>query len=182
MQGEKDTYAAAIASMRKQKDLAFQRDPGSPIEDKDRFTGLSYFPVDPALRISATLVPHAQPKLLAMQTSDGQAREYRNVGHFDLVVGGEPVRLQAYQQRGSQSLFVPFRDATSGKETYGAGRYLDLHIEAGGTVDLDLNLAYNPYCAYSESYSCPLPPPENWLKVAIRAGERTPPDGEERKA
>lgn len=166
-----DSYAASITTMRRSKDNAFARDPQSPIGDKDAFQGLAYFAVDPTLRLRTKLVRHAQPRTLSMQTSDGAAREYRNIGHFEISIDGRALTLQAYQQRGSEALFVPFRDQTSGKETYGAGRYLDLHLEHGDEVDLDFNLAYNPYCAYSDAYSCPFPPPENWLPVAIRAGE-----------
>ena len=68
---------------------------------------------------------------------------------------------------------MPFRDGTSGRETYGAGRHLDIRVEANGSYVLDFNFAYNPYCAYSDAYSCPLPPAENWLPVRIEAGERT---------
>jgi hypothetical protein len=168
-----DSYVASIEVMRRSKDNAFARDPQSPIQVKESFHGLTYFRVDPALRLRTMLVRHAEPKMLTMQTSDGTAREYRNLGHFEVTIDGRAVKIQAYQQRGSEALFVPIRDKTSGKETYGAGRYLDLHLEHAEEVDLDFNLAYNPYCAYSEAYSCPLPPPENWLPVPIRAGERT---------
>jgi uncharacterized protein (DUF1684 family) len=75
---------------------------------------------------------------------------------------------------GHHPLFVPFSDGTSGHESYGAGRYLDIRAESDGSHVLDINLAYNPYCAYSEAYSCPLPPAENWLPVRIEAGERVP--------
>jgi uncharacterized protein len=170
-----DPYIAMVESMRRQKDRGFKTDPQSPIEDKEAFSGLAYYPVEPALRIPTKLTRHAAPATLTMQTSDGQAREYRNVGQFELVIDGAPVMLQAYQQRGSEALFLPFRDKTSGKETYGAGRYLDVHLERGEAAEVDFNLAYHPYCAYSEAYSCPFPPPENWLSVAVRAGERLPP-------
>ena len=85
-----------------------------------------------------------------------------------------PGRLTAYtlDGGGSESLFVPFLDATSGRETYGAGRYLDLEPEDDGTYALDFNLAYHPYCVYAESYSCPLTPAENRLPIRIEAGER----------
>ncbi len=73
---------------------------------------------------------------------------------------------------GRPTLFIPFRDATSGKETYGAGRYLEVEVNPSGRYVLDFNLAYNPYCAYSDLYICPLPPGENWLRVEIRGGEK----------
>ena len=84
-------------------------------------------------------------------------------------VAGERVALIAYEQ--GDELFIPFRDATSGKETYGAGRYVEAEPLGGGRFTLDFNRAYNPYCAYNDAWRCPLPPSENWLAVAIRAGE-----------
>lgn len=169
-----DAHAARVDSMRKEKDRWFRDASDSPIEHRASFSGLKYYPVDPALRFRAKLVPHARPETVVMQTSDGAVREYRNVGHFEVAIEGRMVRIQAYRSPGSDALFVPFRDSTSGKETYGAGRYLDLHPAGpGDEYDLDLNLAYNPMCAYSEAFSCPFPPPENWLPVPVRAGERT---------
>src|SRR5205823_4054425 len=82
-----------------------------------------------------------------------------------------PARLMLYASDDSDELFVPFRDATSGQETYGAGRYLEIHAH-GDNVVIDFNYAYNPNCAYDPAWSCPLPPIENWLKVPIRAGEK----------
>ena len=86
-------------------------------------------------------------------------------------VAGEEVSLVLYDT-GHPGYFVPFRDKTSGTDTYGAGRYLDIDPNSDGTVTLDFNMAYNPLCAYNDAYSCPLPPVENWLTVAVEAGER----------
>lgn len=168
-----DDYVARIEELRRRKDEAFRREPWSPIEDRTAFRGLAYYPVEPGMRFRVRMERHVDPKTITLQTSDGAAREYRNVGHVDLPIAEERVRIQLYQKVGAASLFVPFRDKTSGKETYGAGRYLDLHLEPADQVDVDLNLAYHPYCAYNEAYSCPFPPPENWLQVPIRAGERS---------
>lgn len=169
-----DEHVRSVEAWRRAKDHAFRHDPGSPIADRAGFQGLAYYPVDPALRFQTRLVRHAEPKSITLQTSDGDTRVYRNVGHFELAIEGTPLQLQAYQAGGSDGLFVPFRDRTSGKETYGAGRYLDLEPTGPDDhYDVDLNLAYNPMCAYDEAYSCPFPPPENWLQVPIRAGERT---------
>jgi hypothetical protein len=89
-------------------------------------------------------------------------------------VGGEPARVTLFASPDTHELFLPFRDATSGKETYGAGRYLEVEPpNADGRVVVDFNDAYNPYCAYNASWSCPIPPGENWLAVPIRAGERS---------
>ena len=95
-----------------------------------------------------------------------------SVSQNDVKLEGEPAALAVYRSPHHDELFLPFRDATSGRETYGAGRYLEPAKLAGGRLLVDFNLAYNPYCAYSEEYSCPLPPFENHLKVAIRAGEK----------
>lgn len=171
-----DLYAAAVESMRREKDVAFREDPGSPIADRAAFGGLAYYPVDPAYRVPTRLVRHATPRALTLQTSDGEARRYRNVGEFRLALPVGEICLQAYQRETQEALFVPFRDATSGQETYGAGRYLDLHAEgAQDAYVVDFNLAYNPLCAYDDAFSCPFPPPENWLRVPIRAGERAYP-------
>lgn len=167
-----EKYVAEVEAMRQAKDAAFRAEVWSPIEDRAGFRGLSYFPVDPAYRFPTRLVRHAKPVVLEMRTSDGAAREYANVGHFELPLEGLIVCLEAYRLAGSASLFVPFRDRTSGRETYGAGRYLDLPLEGEDAAVVDFNLAYHPYCAYSDAFSCPFPPPENWLRVRIPAGER----------
>lgn len=184
-------YVEAVEGYRRQKDEAFRRDPRSPLPHPARatFQGLRYYPADPAWRIVARLVPHERPKEVVMQASDGAAKRYENVGHVEVRVPGAsgPVRIQAYRDphahvhdhghghAHSEPLFIPFRDRTSGKETYGAGRYLDVHPLDPHEVEyeVDFNLAYNPFCAYDDAFSCPFPPPENWLQVEIRAGEKT---------
>jgi uncharacterized protein (DUF1684 family) len=112
-----------------------------------------------------------------MATNTGDRRLYRRWGRFNFQVDGEGAALTIYSDPPGHDFFMPFRDATSGKETYGAGRYMDNHRPGlqpvGDTaVEIDFNFAYNPYCAYNENFSCPLPPAENWLKVPIRAGEK----------
>ncbi len=170
-----DKYAAFVASQRKEKDDAFKRAPWSPIPAHERptFRGLAYYPADPAWRFDVKLVPNPKPGHLTLQASGGDARDYMNVGHFSIQVEGQEIQIQAYLGARGDSLFIPFRDATSGKDTYGAGRYLDLEWEGpDAAYALDFNLAYNPYCAYDDSFSCPFPPPENWLKIPVTAGEK----------
>lgn len=165
----------AIELMRREKDEAFRADPNSPIPDHERprFKGLRYYPVDPAWRFEAQLVPNPKRPEVVMQTSDGAQKRYLNVGHFDLKTPSGDLRIQAYQGPG-HGLFIPFRDSTSGKETYGAGRYLDIHHAAPVEPHvLDFNLAYNPFCAYNDAFSCPFPPTANWLQLPIPAGEKT---------
>jgi uncharacterized protein (DUF1684 family) len=112
-----------------------------------------------------------------MQTSTGDTRQYRRWGHFTITVAGQSGELTIYADTYGGDLFLPFKDATNGAETYGAGRYMDNHRPAiqrlqGDTYRIDFNHAYNPYCAYNLGYSCPLPPRDNWLKLPIRAGEK----------
>ena len=171
------------------------RTPGSrrqPARSRTRsgttFAGLPYFPVDPALRFDdLPLAPYAgtEPSAFQIPTSDGQLRPAHRAGTFEFELDGETRRLTGYVLDGDDdgddtdevdSVFVPFIDATSGHETYGAGRYLDLEAEPDGTYSLDFNLAYHPYCVYAPTYSCPLTPAENRLPVRIEAGERLPED------
>jgi uncharacterized protein len=174
-------YVGQIEDVRAGKDAYFRSSPSSPIphEARHEFTGLPYFAVDPALRFEdLALQPYAgdEPSNFQIPTSDGQLRPAHRAGTFAFDVEGEPRRLTAYTLDGgeAESLFVPFLDATSGRETYGAGRYLDLEPEDDGTYSLDFNLAYHPYCVYADSYSCPLTPAENRLPIRIEAGERLP--------
>ncbi len=107
-----------------------------------------------------------------MQTSTGSQRLYQRIGWVNLSIAGEVFRLATFAPPGTppEQLFVPFRDATSGAETYGSGRYIEANFD-GELVELDLNMAYNPSCAYSDGWNCPVPPAENWLSVPVRAGE-----------
>ena len=172
-------YAGAIEADRADKDAYFKHAPGSPIPAAARhaFDGLPYFAVDPSLRFAdLTLEPYAgnEPSSFQIPTSDGQLRPAHRAGTLTFEVDGEPHRLTAYVLDGSRGdqLFVPFLDLTSGRETYGAGRYLDLEPEENDTYLLDFNLAYHPYCVYADTYSCPLTPAENRLPIRIGAGER----------
>ncbi len=162
--------AQAILDHRARKDRMFSGH-HSPLEPADRrsFSGLSYYEPDPSFSLRLE-VQAGDGSAVRIQTSDGLERTYRNAGTVSFDIDGESARLTLYDT--DHGLFLPFRDATSGKETYGAGRYLDLEEAAAGFVEVDFNLAYYPLCAYNEAYSCPLPPVENWLKVPIRAGER----------
>ncbi len=149
--------------------------PLSP-EEQRTFAGLDFFPVDPGFRIVVPALDATDDDgaPFQMQTSDDRERTARRVGRLHFTLCGVEHSLVAYKLEGSPpgSLFVPFLDATSGHETYGAGRYLDLEPEPDGALVIDFNLAYSPYCAFSPRYSCPLTPAENRLPVRIDAGER----------
>jgi len=121
---------------------------------------------------------------MRLGTNTGEIRRGLRYGYFDFQVGDQTCRLQVYRLEDASgvgaSLFIPFRDSTSGQETYAAGRYIDLKENISGVYDLDFNRAYNPYCAYNSEFSCPIPPAENTLNVAIHAGEKKYPYGFER--
>jgi len=174
-------YIKSIEMMRREKDFFFKEDSNSPIphELRHAFTGLAYFPVDPKYRVRSRLVRDPNPQKVVLATSKGIPREMIRVGFCEFEIDGTNQRFAAYKavpQPGhhheDRSLFVPLRDSTSGKETYGASRYLDVEEQSSDEYVLDFNLAYNPYCAYSDDYVCPFPPRENWLSVPIRAGEK----------
>jgi uncharacterized protein (DUF1684 family) len=173
-------YRSAIEGYRAEKDAFFKSAPGSPIplEERDAFTGLPYYAVDEDLVFEGlTPVPYSgtEPTTFQIPTSDGKLRPARRSGVFTFELDGEPRRLTAYELDGAHRdgrMFLPFLDATSGDETYGAGRYLDLEPDEDGTYAIDFNLAYHPSCVYAAHFSCPLTPAENRLAVPIRAGER----------
>ncbi len=173
---DQETWKRALIRFRQEKDEFFRSDPGSPLpqETKLAFPGLNHFDPDYRYRFEVGLQRSHSPEGVIMGTSKGTRQLFNKVGHFDLSMGGENFRVSAYQsaERLESSLFIPFRDATSGKESYAAARYLDLEVEHDDEYVVDFNYAYNPYCAYSDGYVCPLPPQENWLKIAVKAGER----------
>ena len=159
------------------KDKFYAEDDRAPLTPGQQrgFKGLSYFQENQALVIKARIDRKVQPGIVRMETTKGEEQEYRRYGLVRFEVGGQPAQLTLYASEHSRNLFLPFRDKTSGKETYGAGRYLDLEAR-GDEVLVDFNYAYNPNCAYNPDWSCPLPPAENWLQVPIRAGEMAFPD------
>lgn len=151
----------------------------SPLLEKDlkQFKKLAYYPIDLDFRVTATFVrtPGEQP--FAMETSTSRRPIYVKYGELHFELQDKKLKLNVYQNQNlvfeeeyKDYLFLPFTDATSGDTTYGGGRYIDMRIPEGETVVLDFNQSYNPYCAYGGSYSCPIPPAENNLDVAVTAG------------
>jgi uncharacterized protein (DUF1684 family) len=180
---EEAGYIQQLAEFRREKDRFFATAAESPIPRADRhqgFAGLVYYPPDPAFHVRAEVAPLAQPEQVWLATSTGEPRLQVRYAELRFKLAGQDLRLVGYADPDEvqpTELFVPFRDATSGHETYGAGRYLEVEIEhtADGArmATLDFNLAYNPYCAYSPYFSCPIPPAENTMAFAVRAGEQT---------
>ncbi|MBU3741107.1 MAG: DUF1684 domain-containing protein [Candidatus Kapabacteria bacterium] len=146
-----------------------------PIEMREHFNGLSYFEPSEAFIVDATYAPFSRPDTIVMPTTDpSDVRRTLRMGTLTFTLNGTRCKLTAYQEipDADDGLFVPFKDRTTGNETYGGGRYLNVTDVGDSTVTIDFNSAYNPYCAYNDNYTCPLVPDGNTLRVAIRAGER----------
>ena len=161
-----------LEAFRAEKDEFFGSHPQSPLtrEQKKKFHGLNYFPENDALRIEVKVEEFAVKPVFEMQTSTGDVQVYEKFGKFSFAVDGVDVELTIYQ--GQHGFFLPFVDSLAGSETYPAGRYLEPEQLPGNHFLVDFNIAYNPYCAYNEMWSCPITPAENRLKVAVRAGEK----------
>lgn len=161
-----------LERFRREKDTFFRSSPDSPLtpEQKRRFKGLKYFPENPALDLVVTVEDFADKQTIQMQTSTGDVRTYQQVGRFKFEVEGQEAALTIYANQ--HGYFLPFADSLAGQETYGAGRYLEPEPAGGGRFAVNFNLAYSPYCAYGDRWSCPVTPAENRLKVAVRAGEK----------
>jgi uncharacterized protein len=153
-----------------------EKDPIPP-NKRDVLLPLRYYPPDPSYTVAAVLRLGQERPVVLMPTSTGTIRKYERVGVLEFTFQGQSLSLGAFIEAGTreiEGLFVPFVDATSGKDTYPAGRYLDIPPTTTGLYEIDFNRAYNPYCAYNATYECPYPPASNRLKVEIRAGEKAP--------
>jgi uncharacterized protein (DUF1684 family) len=161
-----------LINFRTGKDQYFANDPYSPLtpQQKADFKGLQYFPENPVLRFHLPLEKTDQHGDVEIQISNGDIQVYNRYGVIHFEVNGEPANLTIFANE--YGLFLPFVDSLAGVETYGAGRYLEPEELPDGKLLIDFNLAYNPYCAYNEVWSCPLTPWENRLKVPIHAGEK----------
>jgi uncharacterized protein (DUF1684 family) len=176
-----------LQAFREGRDQLFATHPQSPIPKPDRagFGGLQYFPPEPRYRVNTRLEPVDDESEIVIETGgpDGDIH-YRRTGQVAFELDAAPCTLTVFWLVGyGGGLFLPFRDATSGSETYGGGRYLfdtikntyglALEVEAGSSeVTIDFNYAYNPSCAYDPHWACPLAPHENWLTVPVHAGEK----------
>ena len=172
-----EDYPAKIAAVRAAKDDSFKNGADSPVtaDKKATLLPLQYFPIDENYAVPATLEPAAERTQIQVPTSTGKIRTMQRIGALKFSLQGKPLRLTAFIDVESPQvnrLFIPFADQTSGKETYAAGRYMELDPTPTGIYVVDFNVAYNPYCYYNAEYDCPYPPKENRLDAAIRAGEK----------
>ncbi len=164
-----------LAGFRHRRDHFFGSHPHSPLTDEQRekFTGLDYFPEreDLVLALEMDESGEAVGEEVVLDTTDGQHKHFFRAGVVRFEVDGQAVELTMLRdERGG--LFLPFRDGSAGKETYEVGRYLEPQKLPDGRLHMDLNYAYNPFCAYGPGWSCPIPPEENRIDVTIPAGER----------
>lgn len=177
-----DGWEEGVLAMRTELDEEFRTDPGTPIAPADRgsFESLDYWSPDETYRFVGEIHEHRPPEELTIITTTGKSRPSERYGWIEFEVGGESCTLQVYRLLDmdtadeTKSLFLPFRDRTSGKETYPAGRYVPVEKTEDGRYVVDFNRAHNPYCAYGmpERYICPVTPAENRLEVRIEAGEK----------
>ncbi len=166
-----------LKGFRERRDKFFKEDAASPLKESDRkrFKGLSYYPVDLKFALIVSVEPYSldpDPIYVDLSTNKGRRKKYVRHGRFRFRLEGKEYVLQIYRPPGESELFLPFKDATSGTETYMDGRYLHIEPALGEKVLVDFNRAYNPFCAYNERYTCPFAPQENWLSVPVRAGEK----------
>lgn len=152
-----------------------------PKEKIAGFAGHSFYPVDLSYRVTAKLKRTPGELPFKMATTQGKPRDYVKYGEALFSLHGKPYKLCIYQNlelaktsEYKDYLFLPFRDLTNLSDTYGGGRYIDLRIPAGNSITIDFNQSYNPYCAYSDRYSCPITPQENILETGIKAGIKKP--------
>lgn len=171
-------FAQRLRKARKEKSDSFRRVQGSPLSAQQRevFDSLTYFAPDKAYQVKAKLEVLPGRDTVAIPLTDGKAEKYLRWGRASFTLNKQALQLSLYQKANGQdsTLFIPFTDRTNGFTTYGGGRYLDVATPAPGDqeVVLDFNEAYNPFCAYNNSFACPVPPADNRLPVEIRAGEQ----------
>lgn len=164
----------ALIEARRAKDALFGG-PDGPLTPDQRtlFRGLRYYDPDPRFACTGWLERAAVPDTVRFPTSQGGFDTYLRIGRIRFHLGGAPRALALYRALDDLHLFLPFSDESTGRTTYGAGRYLDVETAPGDSVRLDFNRAYNPYCAYNARWSCPVAPAENHLPLALAVGERS---------
>jgi len=181
---DETTYLEQLVADRVDKDETFSGpDSIVPLDRRSWMVPLRYYEPDLSYRVPAQLQVGAEQPIFEIPTSTGLLRTVQRVGTLEFMLHGEAMTLAALVELPTQDssyLFVPFRDETSNVDTYGGGRYLELPNTRTGIYDLDFNRAFHPLCYFSEEFDCPFPPPENRLRTEIRAGERLPPEDEQR--
>jgi len=172
-----EAYTNEVADVRAERVRYLKSSQESPfVKYEIKYRPIEYFTIDPSFKVRANLERIENPQRILIPNTDGTQSTYTKFAYAKFTLENQPLKLLILKQAGFGALpnayFTGFADETSGDLTYGGGRYLDLEISKSDNITIDFNLAYNPYCAYSEEYTCPLPPPENLLPVKINAGEK----------
>lgn len=166
-----------IRLFREKRDRFFKEDPNSPLKEsvRKRFKGLIYYPIDLKYAVIGSIEKYPtepKPIYVNLPTNKEREKKYVKYGRFKFKLEGREYLLHIYRPLGGGDLFLPFKDKTSGSETYPEGRYLPIEPMPNEKVLIDFNRAYNPFCEYNEKFTCPFAPKENWLDIEIRAGEK----------
>ena len=173
-------FKAEIEKYREEYKAEFLKSANSPLKQED-FEYLRFYEPNEKFKVECKFVAAKMGKPFELPTSAEKTKTYVKFGELHFKIEGKKHKLAVYQSLGLKIipqyrdyLFIPFKDLTNGKGSYGGGRYLDFRMKQleDEKIYLEFNKAYNPYCAFSEGYSCPIPPKENHLKVAIEAGEK----------
>ncbi len=175
---KKSAYPPDILSFQNELRTQFENPDTSPLkgEEFQYFKGITFFPIDLKYRVVAKMVPSEIEEFIEFTTSNNDLQTYKLYGKLYFQIDDEPLELTAYQPTTHDEyedyLFIPYNDLTNGLNSYGGGRYIDLNVRdiQKESVVLDFNKSYNPYCAYSQYYSCPIPPANNYLNTEILAG------------
>ncbi|MBN7815189.1 DUF1684 domain-containing protein [Algoriphagus pacificus] len=172
-----EAYQEKIEAERERQFKFIRFNAESPLSDeqKQAFTKLNFYPIDPAYKVKALMVPIENKKVREVPLTDGSKERYIEHSYAEFELGGKKQKLlllQSMDEPDKRNFFLAFADETSGLETYGGGRYINARQDGKTSITLDFNLAYNPYCAYNPDYACPLPPKENLMDIAIPVGEK----------
>lgn len=172
----KENYAEKLEKFRVDKNEYLKHSEESPIPNKENFEQLNYFSPNEAFRIKANIEPIQDTTKLKVRMTGGEVESYIKYGYASFKMKDQMHKLlllKSTNEDEDEKLFLPFGDKTNGFDTYGGGRYLDIELDKNGQLMIDFNFAYNPFCAYNDKYTCPIPPAENFLDIAIEAGEKT---------
>ncbi len=168
-----EDYPSKIKRLRKEKDEFFRNNEKSPMPDKNNFFGLKYFDANEKYKIKASIEYVEKKENINIKTTKGENKIYQKLGYAVFYLDNSTQKILLLKVPNIPQLFLAFTDLSSNKTTYGGGRYIDLPYKNGQKeLEIDFNMAYNPYCIYNEKYVCPIPPKENKLSILIEAGEK----------
>ena len=172
-----EAYVEKIEKERERQFKFIRFNVESPLTEsqKQNLQTLTFYPINPAYKVKARLIPIEAKKVRELSMTDGSKERYIEQSYAEFELNGQTNKLlllQSVKETDMRNFFLAFADETSGNQTYGGGRYINARQDGKTSITIDFNLAYNPYCAYNPDYACPLPPKENLLTIPIEAGEK----------